>query len=424
LFDPVTFALVLAGAIIVIGFLGNYLFERKGLPDMLFLIVLGILVGPLTGLVDATSIVNFAPYFAALALVFILFDGGMTLNIYRVFSESPRAIILATAGFALSASVTSLIIYFSTFSGESPVYSILLGTILGGSSSITVMSLASRIKLSERSSTILRLESAINDALCIVLSLVIIEIVVFKGAADLPTMAKSVASRFSIGAMLGIVVGIGWLSVLKRIAKATYSYMLTLGVVLLAYSLSEFFGGSGALCSLLFGIMLGNEKELYKILRIKKPPNRVVDAGMKRFESEIAFLLRAFFFVYIGLIATSISIPTIALGIALASTLLLMRFGAVRLATFRSELVEDREIMSALLTRGLASAVLATLLLQYADPVKYPDVGNIFQKLSPSYIGITIVVILATAIIATVGIPLLRWKTKHEPQHVDQTPDV
>jgi cell volume regulation protein A len=197
--------------------------------------------------------------------------------------------------------------------------------------------------------------------------------------------------------------------------------MLTLGVVLLAYSLSEFFGGSGALCSLLFGIVLGNEKELYKILRMKKPPNRVVDAGMKRFESEIAFLLRAFFFVYIGLIATAISVQTIVLGVALALTLLLMRFGAVHLATFRSELIGDTGIMSVLLTRGLASAVLATLPLQYADPVKYPEVGKIFQRLSPNYISVTIVVILATAIIATVGVPLLRWKTKQKLQLIAQT---
>jgi hypothetical protein len=68
--------------------------------------------------------------------------------------------------------------------------------------------------------------------------------------------------------------------------------------------------------------------------------------------------------------------------------------------------------MSALLTRGLASAVLATLPLQYADPVKYPDVGRIFQQLAPFYINITVVVILATAVITTVGIPLLRRKTE------------
>jgi cell volume regulation protein A len=188
--------------------------------------------------------------------------------------------------------------------------------------------------------------------------------------------------------------------------------MLTLGIALLAYALSEFLGGSGALCSLLFGIMLGNEKELYGILRMKKPSNQVVDAGLKRFESEIAFLLRAFFFVYIGLIVTAPNLTTVAIGIALALTLLLIRIGVVHVATIRSELIQERAIMSALLTRGLASAVLATLPLQYADPVKYPDVGRLFQQLSPFYINITVVVILATAVITTVGIPLLRRKTK------------
>jgi NhaP-type Na+/H+ or K+/H+ antiporter len=90
----------------------------------------------------------------------------------------------------------------------------------------------------------------------------------------------------------------------------------------------------------------------------------------------------------------------------------LIRIGVVHVATIRSELIQERAIMSALLTRGLASAVLATLPLQYADPVKYPDVGRIFQQLSPFYINITVVVILATAVITTVGIPLLRRKTE------------
>jgi cell volume regulation protein A len=412
LFDPVTLALILAGAIIVIGFLSNYLLERVGLPDMLFLVVLGMLVGPATGLVNAGTIMGFAPYLAGLALVFILFDGGMTMNIYHVFSQTARAVVLAVAGFTLSAIASSLLIHFLVIPNVPFLYALLFGTIVGGSSSIIVMSLASRIKLSEGGSTILRLESAINDILCIVVSLVVIEIIVLRGTVDLPTVARSLASRFSIGAMLGLVIGIGWLSMLKRIVKASYSYMLTLGIALLAYALAETLGGSGALCSLLFGIMLGNEKEIYRILRMKKPPDLVVDAGLKRFESEIAFLLRAFFFVYIGLIVTMPSLMTVAVGITLALVSLAIRVGAVRLATIKSNLTQERAIMSVLLTRGLASAVLATLTLQYVDSVKYPGVGTVFQQLSPLYIKIVVVVILVTALIATVGIPLLQWRTK------------
>jgi cell volume regulation protein A len=174
LFDPVTLALIIAGAIIIVGFLSNYLLEHKGLPDMLFLIVLGMLVGPATGLVDAATIMGFAPYLAVLALVFILFDGGMAMNIYHVFSETPRAAALAAAGFTLSTIASSLLVHFMLIPDFPFLYALLFGTIVGGSSSIIVMSLASRIKLSEKGSTLLRLESALNDILCIVLSLAVI----------------------------------------------------------------------------------------------------------------------------------------------------------------------------------------------------------------------------------------------------------
>jgi len=410
--DPITFALILGGSIIVIGFLGNYLFERTGFPDMLWLIVLGILFGPATGLLEAASIMSLAPYLAALALVFILFDGGMAMNIYRVFSESPRAAILAITGFAMSVIATTFFAMYILVPKVPVLYSVLFGTIFGGSSSVAVISLASRIKVSEKCSTILSLESALNDILCIVFSLVVIEIILKGASVDWTTISQSVASRFSIGVLLGIIFGVIWLSALKRIANMSYAYMLTLAVVLLIYAFSEFLGGSGPLCSLLFGIMLGNEKEIYQILRMERPSNLVVDAGLKRFESEVAFLLRTFFFVYIGLIVTISNIVTVITGVILSLMLLLIRFGTITFATIRSELTKERSIMSVMLTRGLAAAVLATLPLQYADPEKYPDVGPIFQVLSPIYINLAVIIILATAIITTVGIPLLKRKVE------------
>jgi len=412
LVDPVTLALILGGSIIVIGFLGNYVFERTGFPDMLLLIVLGMLLGPLTGLVDSSSIMDLAPYLAALALVFILFDGGMVMNIYRVFSESPRAAVLAVAGFAISVIATTLFMMYIVIPDVPLSYSVLFGTILGGSSSIAVISLVSRIKVSEKCSTILSIESAITDILCIVFSLVIIEIILKGVSVDLTTIGQSIASRFSTGAVLGVIFGLIWLSTLKRIAKASYAYMLTLAVVLLAYAFSEFLGGSGSLCSLLFGIMLGNEKEIYRILRMERPPNTAVDVGLKRFESEVAFLLRTFFFVYIGLIVTIGNVTTVIIGVVLSLMLLLVRFGAVAFATIRSdELVKERPIMVAVLTRGLAAAVLATLPLQYSTLEaieKYGPPAEFFAKLSSLYINLAVLIILATAIITTVGIPLLK----------------
>ncbi len=410
--DPVTLALILGGSIIVIGFLSNYLFERTGVPDMLFLIILGVLFGPMTGLVNTGSIMELAPYLAALALVFILFDGGMSMNIYRVFSESPRAVILAATGFALSVISVTLFMMYIVTPPPPPLFSVLFGTIYGGSSGIAVVSLVSKIKPSEKCSTILSLESAISDILQIIFSLAVIEIIL-TGKVDLTIVSQSIAGRFSIGIVLGIVFGLAWLSILKRVVKASYAYMLTLAVVLMAYAFSEFLGGSGALCSLLFGIMLGNEKEIYRILRMEKPSNTVVDVGLKRFESEIAFLLRTFFFVYIGLIVTISDVRVVIIGVLISLILLLVRFGAINIAVFRSEqLKKELPIMGVMLTRGLAAAVLATLPLQY---VKHPEVGSIFEYWAPYYINLAVIVILGTAVIATIGIPLLkRRKGKQE----------
>jgi cell volume regulation protein A len=410
MFDPVTLALALAGSIIVVGFLGNYFFERTGFPDMIFLIVLGMLVGPIAKLVDTGFIMPLAPYFAALALVFILFDGGMAMNIYRVFTESPRATILAVIGFGLSVAATTLFSAFLLMPDKPITYSMLLGTILGGSSSIIVISLASKIGVSEKCSTILSLESALTDILCIVFTLTIIEITI-GGAVEPLAIGQAIASKFAIGIVLGAIFGLLWLSALKRIARAPYAYILTLAVVLLAYAVSETLGGSGALCCLLFGIVLGNEKEIYRMLRMEKPTETVIDAGLKRFESEVAFLLRTFFFVYIGLISTIGDVRIALLGVILSLILLLVRFGAVRIATARcSELVEERPIMSVILTRGLAAAVLATLPLQFSNEnPTFMEQSPIYNMhLYEIYINIVVLAILATAIIATIGIPILR----------------
>ncbi len=399
--DPVSLALIISAIIIVIGFLSNYLFERTGLPDMLFLIILGFVVGPFLHIIDS-SVATLAPYLAALALVFILFDGGMKMNIHQVLSHSPRAIFLAVSGFLFSLVVIAL---FMTYLANVPMlYGVLFGSIFGGSSSIAVISLAHKISVSEKCSTILTLESTITDILCIVVSLAVIGIIL-TGQVDYSLITIDIASKFLIGAFVGIVLGLVWLILLRGAAKLSFSYMLTLAVVLLGYAVSEYFGGSGALSSLLFGLMLGNEKEIFHALRREELSEVAVDEGLRRFESEIAFFIRTFFFVFLGLIAMISDARFVFIGVVLSLILLLIRFGAISLATLRSELREERLIMGVVLTRGLAAAVLATLPLQYGPP--YFSV-----ELSDAYISTAIIIIVSTAVIATVGTFVLGRKSK------------
>ncbi len=396
-------ALLVSAVIIIIGFLGNALFERTGLPDMLFLIILGYVVGPWLRLFDPQSVAALAPYLAALALVFILFDGGMHMNIHQVISESPRAILLAVLGFLSS---LLIICAFMTYLVQVPLlYGILFGSIFGGSSSIVVVSLARKINVSEKCSTVLTLESAITDILCIVVSLVVIG-VILTGQVDFSLVARDIGVKFLIGALVGVALGLVWLFALKGVSRQSFSYMLTLAIVLFGYTASEYLGGSGALSSLIFGLILGNEKSIFRALKREQVGDVAVDGGLRRFESEIAFLIRTFFFVFLGLIAMISDLRFVFIGVILSLILLLTRFGVVTLGTLKSELRNEQSVMGVVLTRGLAAAVLATLPLQYAeaDPV--------FLELSPLYINLAVIIIVSTTIIATVGVFVLRTTKK------------
>ena len=103
--------------------------------------------------------------------------------------------------------------------------------------------------------------------------------------------------KFVVGAAFGVILGVVWLFLQEIVSLRSFCYMLTLAIVLLAYALSESFGGSGAFSSLLFGLVLGNEKEILKQLKWRETDILVVDPGLKRFESEVAFLIRTFFFL-------------------------------------------------------------------------------------------------------------------------------
>ena len=413
--DPVL-ALVMASIIIVVGFICNYVFERTGFPDMLLLIILGMALSPILRMIspdfNTQSLMNLAPYLAALAIIFILFDGGIKMNLYQIFSESPRAVLLATLGFTLSVlTVTLLMMYIAHFP---PLYALLFGTINGGSSSIAVISLAQRIKVNEKTSTILSLESAMTDVLCIVVSLAVLGMITGGNQTGYADIGRMIASRFSIGAVLGVLFGVAWLAVLRKTIKLPYAYMLTVGMLLFSYAFSEYLQGSGALTCLLFGIVLGNEREINRILKRERPSLITVDEGLKRFEAEIAFLIRSFFFVFLGLIA-AISDPIFVLfGVLMSLLLLLVRYLAVTAATVKSEIIADRTIMWIVFARGLAAAVLSTF------PKQYPEffdekIGTIRGwPISDWYINIALIVILVTAVICTIGIFLISRKRKEE----------
>ena len=400
--DSVSVALIISALVILVGFLANYFFKKTGFPEMLILIFVGAVLGPILGFFDPTTVKSFAPYIAALALAYIIFDGGMGLNIKQVLYNSPKAVLLAVLGFIFSLLGVAV---FMVYAFNMPwLYGLLFGAIFGGSSSVIVVSLASKIKISENGSTVLILESAITDIFSIVISIAIIDILI-TGEANVTEIGLGIAGKFLVGLLIGLALGFAWLFALKKVSSLPFSYMLTLGIVLLGYAATESLGGSGVLCVLLFGLILGNEREFVKFFRKNVENNGnnekimcFVSRGLRRFEAEVAFLISTFFFVFLGIIATVSSLAVLLSGIFLSIIMLVTRFGAVWLTTVGNPLKKERGMLTVILTRGLATAVLATLPAQLG--LSYSDI----------FVDIAIVVIVVTAIMATAGAMIISRK--------------
>lgn len=353
-------------AIIAIGFLANLLFKKTGLPSSLFLILIGIILGPMFSVFSPADVDPITPFLTTLTLMMILFEGGLNMDIYKAVSQSFRAAILAILYVVSAAAFVTL--FAQLFLGLQPLEALMLGPMTAGTSSVVIIPLVSKLGVNKEVEITLSLESTITDVLNIVLVLAILQTYV-SGLVDIQQTAITIIEKFAIGAVLGAAVGIIWIRILYLIRKEEYTYMLTLGMLIGCYAISEMLGGSGPLTALLFGLMLGNDREVFKVLRVKLDLGYLSEIKnfVKQTQRELAFLMRAFFFVFLGLIyGIGMEGFPIWLGIIIAvivvSVNLVFRFAAATIATWKSNMFQYRRFMTFMCGVGLANATLSILL--------------------------------------------------------------
>lgn len=377
----------LIGLIILIGFLGSLIFKKTKVSDILLLILVGFLLGPVFNIFNTEKLNDFAEYFGSFALIIILFEGGLDLSIERVVKEFGSSLILVVLSFFLTALlVCGFLFYFFDWSFAN---SLLLGTILGCTSAAIVIPVVSRMSVTNDIKTILSVESALSDVLAVVGTISIIEFITLKHIG-ISTPFRAVASSFSIAIVLGSLTGFMWLKVLDTIGNQKYSYMITLAVILMVYSITEFFGGSGLIAVLIFGIILGNSNEFVKFMKFKN--NFSVNDTIKFFHGEVSFFIRTFFFVYLGMIVSIkyLTINFLSISIILVFLIVIARYLSSSLFILMSpEKKQFKNAIFGMLPRGLASAVLALA----------PAASNI--KGTEEFVGYTFLVIVITNAIMT-----------------------
>jgi potassium/hydrogen antiporter len=386
----IAFFFFIAGLIIFIGFFGGIAFERTKISDILILLCIGILLGPVLRLIDPDVLTHFAEYFGAFALMIILFDGGMDLDIDRLVKEFGFAFILVCISFGVTVLLISLFLHYHM--GWSTIRSIFMASILGCTSAAIVIPVTGVMSVKAETKTILSLESALSDVFAVVLAISILQSVSLENIG-IEKPFRQIASSFSVAIVVGVAAGFLWMKILDIFRGRKYSYMITLAAILVLYSLVEFLGGSGFIAILIFGIILGNCHDFLHIMRMTC--TTPLDDTIKFFHGEVTFFIRTFFFVYLGMILSPdfINPEVLYISVLLVAIIFVARYISVQ-ATGRitGKKTDDKDAIVFMIPRGLATAVLAT----------FPVAENL--KGYDNFTEYAFGVIIMTNIIMTMGI--------------------
>jgi len=377
--------LLAASVVIILGVLGEAFFKKTGIPDILFLMVLGIIIGPVLGIIQPEAVLEIVPYFAAVALIIIMFDGGLNLHIGKVLKTAHFAIILVIVGFALSVGIVAGLAHYGL--GWEWIDSILLGTIVGGSSSIIVFGLVQKIRISDDAKSMLSFESALTDIFAVIIAFVLFE-AALSGEFSLDLLGVTIGKAILVGLVLGFGVGIPWMFVISKLKNAQHSYMLTIGMVFLLFFLATSFGESGALTALVFGLMLGKKTYFSRLLKVKFPEDTIDNS----LHNQVTFLVRAFFFVFVGLLASFAQLEYVIFGVVAAVGIYIGRIIITKSVLVRGFSKLDKKVTSVMIPRGLAAAVLATFPLSMGLPN------------AEAYPQIIFFVIFTSVLITTIGL--------------------
>ncbi len=351
------------GLLIFFSYAAAGLFARTRIPDVLPLTLLGIVLGPVLGWSHPTDFGSVGAVMSLVALIVLLFEGGTSLNLSTLAWSMRSALGLSVAAYIAAAAALALL--GGLFLGLRPMSAAIFGLVSGGTSSAVVIPIVRRFHIRESTKTILIMESAITDVLCIVAVFTLV-FGVHAGAISPVRLAGTTIASMGMAIVIGLAGALAWLSLVGRVRQATDPTLATLALAFVLYGVTEHLGFSGGIAALAFGFGLANHLAL-------KFDRLVPSLGAAGFEpitahekvsyQEAVFLLKTFFFVYLG-VSMHLPKPGDWVAILLVLAVYVSRALVTRFTVARSLDLQDAAITSVMAPKGLAAAVLASVPLQ------------------------------------------------------------
>lgn len=348
-------------------FLGNILsrfFTLTKIPDVLFLIAIGIIIGPFLNLVEPSAFGVVGPLFTMVTLAIILFEGGLNITVEHFKQAITGTTAIAGANFLAVTGICILVM--PILAGFTFMESCMIGAILGGTAATVVIPFTGYLNLRHDTKAILALESAIGDVLCIVILLALLNIVELK-QVNAGLIVGNLIASFLIAIIIGVIAGIWWSSVYHRIASIK-SIFITPAFVFIVFGFVNLLGFSGAIAALALGLTLGNlnyfRAEKFLPVLGSDIPQVELTSVEKTFFTQLVSLLKTFFFIYIGISIHFSNMEVIYAGALLTVLFYLARIVIVWFTIPHSIPAPDAAIISVMDPKGLAAAVLASMPLE------------------------------------------------------------
>ncbi len=355
-----TLAVITISVLFFVGHGLQWFFRKTKVPDLLILVLVGYLVGPIFQLVTPADFGAAGGLVSTLALVVILYEGGLNLSAADLRTSTLPAAGLSIVGFGLIAACGAFVAWAA---GQTWPVATLMGLATGSTSSAIVIPMVRQLSIQDQCKTILSLESAFTDVLAIVVFLVILD-AVMSGVLSFTQLVVGIGPKTIVSILLGMTAALIWAHLRGRYSDFTRTPFAGEAWALLTYGLIELSGHNGAMGALALGFTLANTNILpsWTATAFSEEPVSVSELSLLK---EITFLLKTFFFIYLGTLVQFNDWKTIVLALLIVCLIFVTRYLTV-LFIYRPQKFSrlDAMVTVAMGPRGLACAVLATIPLQ------------------------------------------------------------
>lgn len=392
------------------GYIANIFSEKTKIPASLFMIIIGLLIGPVFGFINPADFRGAAGIFATLAIVIILIDSGLEFDISAFFKKMfDAALFTLLVNVLITLSVGFFVHYVF---GWNLLHGFLLGIVSSGTTTVMVQVLLEGLNINRETKHLLVLESILNDTTLILIAVSLISIIKQGSVSILDSlfiMIQSLLVEFSIGLLFAIIFFSIWFKTVKQIPPhKKRNYVFILGIIFILYGVAEFFGGSGVMAALFFSLLLGNIHLIMKTLNLKEKYYRKEHIqslrSIKLIQLDFSFFIRTFFFVFLGMITdlSLVTLPLLYLMVAILVIMISTRYISVRLISFIEHKYRKHAfLISTMVPRGFVATLLA--FLPYNEGI-----------IIPSFAEIVLLLIFATSLVSIFGTIIFRTKDEEK----------